>query len=160
MLAGCTNTNLKPSVIIAASVNGANTTICVKGSGFTPNGPIRSSLLMPDYTVNGQPGPNPIASSPFGNGTANSNGGFQQTMSLSARGALCSMHKNQIPPPEWQPASSEPVLTLVDQTTLSATAAALPPGFLCGAQQRLPPPSSSSHAYSPARPFGDPSACQ
>ena len=60
------------------------------------------------------------------------------------------MHKNQIPPPEWQPASSEPVLTLVDQTTLSATAAALPPGFLCGAQQRLPPPSSSSHAYSPA----------
>lgn len=91
---------------------------------------------MPTYTVNGQPGPNPLANAPFGNTTADSGGNFQQTASLSGRGeAVCAG------------TPSDPVLFLVDQTTVGIGAASLPPGFMCG---NLPAP----------QPFGDPSTCR
>jgi hypothetical protein len=150
MLVGCTNS--QPSIIVRATVNNNTTSLCVKGSGFTPNGPLRLSVTMPPYSLNGQPGPNPIANAPFGNATAQSNGGFQLTTSIGPLSAVCSVLQNQNAP-------SEPVLLVLDETTLTGGAAGLPPGFMCGSQQSLTPPGPPT-PIPPPPPFGDPSACQ
>jgi hypothetical protein len=111
-------------------------------------------VIMPSYTVNGQAGPNPIANSPFGNWTALSSGGYQQIISIDARTQdVCSTVAGQSAP-------AQPVLSLVDQTTLAAASATLPPGFMCGSQIPPPPAAPTPAPIPPPAPFGDPSACQ
>ena len=156
MLTACPPSSNKPSIIIRATAGTDNTTICVKGSGFTQNGPIRVTMLMPPYTLNnGQPGPNPLANQPFGNTTAQSDGSYRATFNLSGRQeAICSVAASQSGP-------SQPILFVVDQTTSATAASALPPGFMCGFQQAQPPPPPPPPSPIPVpSPFGDPTACQ
>jgi len=152
MLAACPNPSTNPAIVVRATISGSNTTICIKGSGFTSNGTYRVSMTMPPYTVNGQAGPNPLVNPPFGNGTALSSGGFQQTLNLGGNSAVCGVLSGQNAP-------SQPVLLVVDQTTFTGGAAALPPGFMCGSQATLSPPGPPT-PIPPPPPFGDPSACQ
>lgn len=135
ILTSCSN-NSKPSIVVAATMANGVSTVCVKGTGYTSNGGVRITMLMPPYTINGSAGPNPIANAPFGTYTASPSGTYQQKMNLGGSSqAVCTG------------TPSQPVLFLVDQTTLGVGAAGIPPGFMCG---NLPAPP----------PFGDQSACQ
>lgn len=147
----CNPTN-KPTIIVQATISNGTTNLCIKGSGYTSNGPLRVSMTMPPYTIGGNPGPNPLVNPPFGNATASSSGGFQQTTALGGTSAaVCGVLMGQTAP-------SGPVLLVVDETTLAAGAAVLPPGFMCGSQENLQPPGPPS-PIPPPPPFGDPSAC-
>jgi len=151
VLISCNPTN-KPTIIVQATINNGVTNLCIKGSGYTANGPLRVSMTMPTYTIGGNPGPNPVANPPFGNATATSSGGFQLITSLSgASSNVCDVFQGQTAP-------SEPVLLVVDETTLGTGAAGLPPGFMCGSQQTVSPPGPPT-PIPPPPPFGDPSAC-
>lgn len=156
ILASCTSSP-KPSLIVHGAV-GEPSTLCLDGSGFTPNGTLSVTMFMPTYTVDGQPGPNPVynPAAPPGSPapTADSNGAYKRTWNLQNERAatVCATQPGTETP-------SEPVILVVDQKTLGVGAVPLPASFMCGSQEKVLGSPPSSPLPAPA-PFGDSSACQ
>jgi hypothetical protein len=141
---------IKAQITVAASMNGNTTTLCVKGSGYTPSGPTKLSMIMPPYTVGGSPGPNPLVNAPFGLSTAFPDGTYQQILSLGG-GGVCEVSAKQKAP-------DDPLIILLDETNGGVGAVAIPAGFMCGSQQMVSPPGPPT-PIPPPPPFGDKSAC-
>jgi hypothetical protein len=157
VLTACTSSP-KPTLIAHGALTDSVSTLCLDGSGFTPNGALTVTLFMPTYTVNGQPGPNPVYN--FGAPpssslpTANSSGGYQRIFTLQNDRAstVCAIQPGTESP-------SQPVILVVDQTTLNIGAVPLPAAFMCGSEAKVLGSSPTTPLPAPA-PFGDASACQ